>query len=256
MTRGQRVLVMGAGGVLAGLASAYVARRVGAPGEATAVALLLGLGFGAFFASRILASLGTAAVLVEEARALGEGAGGAGAPPAPTPLTGTPGDLGEWLSRREDLALFAPEEVAAFPGVLEAGERVRGVGLGVRDGRGGLLAVTDRRLLFLRKGGGVDAFALPSLTSAHVREGTVLSTLTVEHAEGQATFEVAASAVGGVAGALGVPVRTSGPAPPAPEPFPTTPLTARPTSTDEGSPAPVDPTSPSRPPADEPGDVP
>ncbi len=246
---------MGAGGVLAGLASAYVARRVGAPGEATAVALLLGLGFGAFFASRILASLGTAAVLVEEARALGEDARGTGAPLAPAPLTATRDDVGEWLSRREDLALFAPEEVAALPGVLEAGERVRDVGLGVRDGVGGLLAVTDRRLLFLRKGGGMDALALPSLTSAHVREGTMLSTLTVEHAEGQATFEVAAPAVGGVAGALGVPIRTSGPAPPTDEPLPATPVTDRPTSTDQAPPASVDPTSPSRPPGDDPGDV-
>jgi len=210
-------VAIGVGGALTALASASVARRVGAPGEAVAPALLLGLAFGAFFASRVLAAVDRFRDVAEDVRALPEaGRGAVGAGPAPPPLMATPEEVGDWLAGREDLTLFAPDEVAALPGALEAGERLRGVGLGTRDGVGGLLAVTDRRLLFLRKGGGVDAFAIGSLLSATVREGTVLGTLTVEHAGGAATFEVAASALAHVAGGLGVPVRTLGAEPPAP----------------------------------------
>lgn len=214
MARGQRLLVIGAGGALSALASASVARRVGAPGEAVAPALLLGFAFGAFFGSRVLAALGPPRRVAEDVRAL-RGAGG-GTVDAGPPLAAAPEDVGDWLAAREDLTLFAPDEVAALPGALEAGERVTGVGLGTRDGVGGLLAVTDRRLLFLRKGGGVDAFAIGSLVSATVREGPVLGTLTVEHAGGAATFEVAASALAHVAGGLGVPVRSLPAEPPAP----------------------------------------
>jgi hypothetical protein len=76
--------------------------------------------------------------------------------------------------------------------------------------------VTDRRLLFLRKGGGVDAVPLGSLASAAVREGTVLGTLVVEHAGGVAAFEVAAPALAAVAGGLGLPLRRLAAEPPAP----------------------------------------
>ncbi len=208
-------MVIGVGGALSALASASVARRVGAPGEAVVPALLLGFAFGAFFASRVLVALGPSRGVGDDVPAL-RGRGGATVDAAPPPLAAAPEDVGDRLAAREDLTLFAPDEVAALPGALEAGERVTGVGLGTRDGVGGLLAVTDRRLLFLRKGGGVEAFAIGSLVSATVREGPVLGTLTVEHAEGAATFEVAASALAHVAGGLGVPVRTLPAEPPAP----------------------------------------
>jgi hypothetical protein len=204
---------------------------VGAPGEALAPALLLGFAFGAFFASRVLAAadrFGGPTEHVRTPREAGRGAVGAG--PAPPPPAAGPEEVGRWLAGREDLALFAPEEVAALPGALEAGERVTGVGLGSRDGVGGLLAVTDRRLLFLRKGGAVDALPLASVVSATVRKGTILGTLTIEHAGGAATFEVAGPALAGVAGALGVPLR-------APTEPPAAPTEGPPGAPSEGPPA-------------------
>ena len=215
VTRAQRVVVIGVGAAVCAPASASVARRVGAPGEAVVPASLLGAAFGALFASRVLAAL-------DRFRTLGDGVPGAGRgsvePGAgPPPPAGGPEEVEGWLAAREDLTLFAPDGVAALPAALEPGERVTGVGLGTRDGVGGLLAVTDRRILFLRKAGGVDAFVLGSIVSATVREGPVLGALTVEHAGGEATFEVAAPALAHLAAGLGVPLRRAAdPAPRAP----------------------------------------
>ena len=220
--------MIAAGAIVTSLAMAQVARRVGAPDEAVVPAGLIGLALGALVAARIVAAIEPARRSMEDApspsrpmgiddRALvGPGpplpSVGPGAPPLPAAGDG----LAAWLAGREDLRLFAPDQVAALPGALAPDERLTAVDLGVREGTPGLLAVTDRRVLFLPKAGGAEELGLPDLIWVTVEEGTVTSTIRLGHAAEDVAYEVPASGAPRVAGAMGRSVRTI----PAPAPSP------------------------------------
>ncbi|HXF36125.1 MAG TPA: hypothetical protein VNO17_02965 [Actinomycetota bacterium] len=237
MSRDQRQLVIAAGALLTGLATAQVARRVGAPGEAVVPAGLIGLALGALVASRIVAAVEPPRRSMEDPpsplQPMGVDApapAGSGQPissvgPGAAPPLGAAGDgLTASLAGREDLRLFAPDQVAALPGALAPDERLAAVDLGIREGTPGLLAVTDRRVLFLPKAGDQEELALPDLIWVTLEEGTVTSTIRLGHPAGDVAYEVPAAGAPRLAGATGRSVRTiPAPPPPPPEPGPSAP---------------------------------
>ncbi|MDP8944015.1 MAG: PH domain-containing protein, partial [Actinomycetota bacterium] len=93
----------------------------------------------------------------------------------------------EQLTRR----WLVDEELEVLPEQLQPGERLRSLGRASRGMKHGLLALTDRRLLFLHKGMRKDdllEIPIEGVTDARGRRGLTEGKLTVSHSGEKTTF--------------------------------------------------------------------
>lgn len=89
------------------------------------------------------------------------------------------------------LTLFGRKEIRHLANVLDRGEFVHSIGVGNLGGRMGIVALTDRRLLFLEKSIGSEdlvEFALESIGALSLGKKMGGETLTITHSGTSATI--------------------------------------------------------------------
>lgn len=89
------------------------------------------------------------------------------------------------------LKLFGRREIRHLANVLDSGEFVRSIGIGNLSGKMGIVALTDRRLIFLQKSIGsenVVEFALASIGAMSLGKKMGGETLTITHSGTSATI--------------------------------------------------------------------
>jgi hypothetical protein len=99
------------------------------------------------------------------------------------------------VAKDPTLQVLAPDQLASLPSVLHQGEGVAHLVAGTLGGRPGLLAVTDRRVLFLEQDGGRIELVFNEITRLEATGADLLGTIEIATPAGRFAFQVPGAAV-------------------------------------------------------------
>ncbi|MET3934869.1 PH domain-containing protein [Arthrobacter sp. OAP107] len=124
------------------------------------------------------------------------------------------------------LRIFGRKEIAHLANVLDRGETVQAIGVGRLENKAGIVAATDRRLLFLEKSIGSEdltSFSLGAIQAVDLKKVIGGETLTINHSGTKASVTALGHGQGdSLAKAIRNAQTTSAHQPTAPDPAPVT----------------------------------